>query len=413
MEGIIISLAALIFAAHLFSALFAKTGVPEVLPLMLLGIVLGPAFHIVKPEDFGMVDKVFTQILLIIILFNNGIRLRISRLRGALGQSSRIILTNLLFATLSIATFCRLFINIPWYYGFLTGIILASNSFAITIPMAAKLNISENVKTVLSVESTLSGVISIVITVMLVDMSKFNPTAIAAKLMHSLLTSLAIGAIAAVFWTKILAKIRKLDSSVFPTFAFVLAVYAICESLGSDGAIGAFIFGITAGNIRALRKMRLFRFAEPLTRGGSESFNYMEKTFFREILFVMRAFFFVYIGISMQFGHPVFILCGLAIIVLNFIARTFAINGSLDKTVSRTDATMAAATIPKGLIAAALTSLVVQSDVRETLPLRDIIYSAIFFSILFSTVFAAAAQRGHIGKIADALFKKYRPSERL
>jgi NhaP-type Na+/H+ or K+/H+ antiporter len=81
MEGIIISLAALVFLAHLFSALFVKTRMPEVLPLMVLGIILGPVLNLVTQSDFGMVDQVFTRILLIVILFESGLGIKISQIK--------------------------------------------------------------------------------------------------------------------------------------------------------------------------------------------------------------------------------------------------------------------------------------------------------------------------------------------
>ena len=92
MEGVIISLAILIFLSHLFSAMFVKTRMPEVLPLLLLGILLGPLLNIVSPADFGMVDQVFTRVLLIVILFESGLGLRISQIRSTWEQSSRLTL---------------------------------------------------------------------------------------------------------------------------------------------------------------------------------------------------------------------------------------------------------------------------------------------------------------------------------
>ena len=61
----------LIFAAHLFTEIFSRKRIPDVLLLMVIGLILGPILHWVKPEDLGSVAGVFTTITLVIILFQS------------------------------------------------------------------------------------------------------------------------------------------------------------------------------------------------------------------------------------------------------------------------------------------------------------------------------------------------------
>ena len=49
----VFSIGLIIFAAHFFTALFERTRVPDVLPLIFIGILIGPLFGIVSPDDFG------------------------------------------------------------------------------------------------------------------------------------------------------------------------------------------------------------------------------------------------------------------------------------------------------------------------------------------------------------------------
>ena len=44
----------IIFAAHFFTALFERTRVPDVLPLIILGILVGPIFDIVSQAFTGL-----------------------------------------------------------------------------------------------------------------------------------------------------------------------------------------------------------------------------------------------------------------------------------------------------------------------------------------------------------------------
>jgi cell volume regulation protein A len=75
----------MVFLSHLFSSLFSRTRIPDVLLLIILGVCVGPVLGLVKLSYFGSVGPVFTTITLIIILFEGGIALKLSMLRSALG----------------------------------------------------------------------------------------------------------------------------------------------------------------------------------------------------------------------------------------------------------------------------------------------------------------------------------------
>ncbi len=411
MEGIIISLAALVFLAHLFSALFVKTRMPEVLPLMVLGIILGPVLNLVTQSDFGMVDQVFTRILLIVILFESGLGIKISQIKTTFAQTSKITLVSFIIVVAAVTFAAKLILGLNWIYAVILGGILADNSFAIIIPLISKLNISQKIKTVLMMESTLNGVIAIIVTITLIDMAKINsfaPSMIAAKIIYTFLISVAVGSAAAVFWTTVLNKIRKLQNSIFLTIAFVMVVYSVCESLGSDGSIGAFVFGIVAGNIRIIKKLGWLNFLERYTISvKGKSFNEVEKSFFSEVVFILSTFFFVYIGISIRITNFYSMLYGLFFTLIIFLARVPAVNYSLDKNVSKLDCMVAAAMTPKGLVTAVLASLVAQSGIAGGALLQDIIYSVIMFSIIFATGLAFLAEKGYAVKMADLFFKRH------
>ncbi|MDR1123718.1 MAG: cation:proton antiporter [Elusimicrobiota bacterium] len=417
MEITIISLALLVFMAHVFAAMFVKTRLPDVLPLMLLGIIIGPVFQIVSPADFGMVDKVFTRVLLIVILFESGLGIKISQIRLTWTQSLRLTLACFTVMTAVIAALARFALGLPSVYAFALGCILASNSFAVIIPLISKLNISANIKTVLLSESTLGSVLSIAGAVTILQMPQidtFGFGRIGAKIIYMFLLSFAVGAGAAIFWTMVLHRIRKLENSIFLTPAFVMIVYSVCEACGADGAISAFIFGIIAGNIRVIRSFKALRFIGKLTRDtASNAFNEVEKSFFGEIVFLLRTFFFVYIGICMHIGSRHSMLYGLLFTAVIFITRAVVANLTLAKSVSRLDAAAASAMAPKGLVTAVLASLAAQSGAGA---LQDIVYSVIFFSILFATLMSFCIEKGYCAGIVAFVFRRHQeaaaPSER-
>jgi len=411
MEGAIVSIALLIFLAHVFSALFVKTRLPDVLPLMLLGILLGPALKVVSPQDFGVVDKVFTRILLIIILFESGLGIRISQIRSIWGQGLRLTVVSFILTAAAIAGTAVVMLGLPLPYALILGCILADNSFAIIIPLVSKLKISENIRTTLLVESTFNSVFSIGCSIALLGMVQagvFSPGLLAAKIIYSFFMSLVVGSIAALFWTAALSKIRLLENDISLTLAFVMVVYFVCEIAGADGAIGAFIFGIIAGNIRVIRRLLGFQAIEHITKNvSSKPFNDMEKSFFSEVIFILRTFFFVYIGISMQINSLYSMLCGLVLTAVVFLVRVPAVNYMLDKSVDRLDASVAGAMVPKGLVTAVLASMVVQSGISKADILQDAIYSIILLSIIAATVISFMIEKGYVKPVSDFLYKRH------
>ena len=79
--NLVLSIGIIIFAAHLFTAMFKKTKIPDVLLLILIGILIGPKFlEILKPQDFGFAGPILSSIALILMLFEGGNHLSLSNL---------------------------------------------------------------------------------------------------------------------------------------------------------------------------------------------------------------------------------------------------------------------------------------------------------------------------------------------
>ena len=76
-----IFLGLLIFCAHLFNAWFSKRRIPDVLLLMLIGILVGPVSGWVKPEQLNDVGPIFASLTLLFILFDSGIDMRLDVVR--------------------------------------------------------------------------------------------------------------------------------------------------------------------------------------------------------------------------------------------------------------------------------------------------------------------------------------------
>lgn len=65
MSTTILVIGLMVFFAHFLSLQFRKTNIPDVLVLMLAGIMLGPLLGIVTHEDFGKIGSLITIALLV------------------------------------------------------------------------------------------------------------------------------------------------------------------------------------------------------------------------------------------------------------------------------------------------------------------------------------------------------------
>ncbi|MFQ6087654.1 MAG: cation:proton antiporter [Candidatus Methanofastidiosia archaeon] len=403
---VILFVGLLIFLAHWFSALFEKTRVPDVLLLVFIGFLVGPVTELVSPEDFGKVGNVFTIIALVIILFASGLGLSFSSLRESMVPGIRLSLINFVGTVVIVALISIPMFQMSLLEGLILGSILGGTSSAVVIPMVSKLRLQQNSRTTLILESTFSDVLCIVITLGFIQAIKYHelkPGLILGEIIASFLLATAMGALAAFFWSTLLNRIRHLENSIFTTPAFVFILFGVAELLGYSGAISALAFGIVLGNIHSLKLPILKR----LTSSRPVSLNKIEKAFFGEAVFLLKTFFFVYIGLSVRLTNFMLILAGLGLTLVMFLIRIPVVRLGMDKTVTRFDASVAAVMVPKGLAAAVLASLPLQAGIEKGVLMQDVIYAVILLSIIATTSLTFLIEKSSLRQRYESLFSKY------
>jgi len=378
----------LIFAAHLFEVIFRHTRIPDVLPLVVIGLILGPLLGIATPTSFGAVGPIFTVVTFVLILFEAGTGLSISSLRQTYKET--LILTTITFI-LNVAV-----VGVATHYltglGFIKSFILASVvggiSSAVIAPMLGQLHMHEENKAVLLLESTITDVFCVIATLSVIeianlgDIMQFDIGLTMGKLIASFLLATMLGTVSAFGWSYILNKVRGLQNSMFTTAAFVFVIFGIAEWLGYSGAIAALAFGITLGNISSLRLPKLYNGLNT----GLSGLNISEKAFFSELVFILKTFFFVYIGISLQLANWWLILIGLALTVIVFIIRLPVVKFTVLKSTPVLDASMLAVVIPRGLAAAVLASIPFQQGMESGDIIQNIAYAIILISIIVTSL---------------------------
>ena len=380
MSNTILAIGILVFLSHFLSILFRRTNIPDVLVLMGIGLLLGPVFGVISSEDFGKAGGVIATIALVVILFEGGTSLRIDVMRRALGLTSKLTLT-CFFMTAAIITGMGIaFLGLTPLAALLLGTILAGTSSAVVIPLVNSLGMSEKTGTVLVLESALTDVLCIIAVFAIlhaIGEGQVDPGKIIGGVLSALVFAIVIGVAGGIGWLLILGKVRDFPNTISSTVAYAFIVYGVSEFLGFSGPIAVMALGLTLTNFEALGLKR-FR----ALSANIEALTTTDLAFYREAVFLLKTYFFVYLGISIHFGDPIVLF-----VALGMMAGVFAVRLMLTRLVYRDaefslrDSALTSMLAPKGLAAAVLATMPLQYGMAEGALIRDAANMVVLVSI--------------------------------
>lgn len=356
---VIIALGLLIFFSHTFNALFVKTRIPNVLLLMLIGLVIGPVLHLISPADLGQFGSVFTTITLIVILFESGTNLNPQTLKQSIGKAT--LLTILNFVCVMLITFLvgHFLLDLTVLHCLFLGAAVGGTSSAVVVSMLSQVKPGPKAEMILFLESALSDIVCLIVA--LAVLSGIQTGAISVGGMFkamgiAMLASLLAGFVVGTIWLVVLKKwLSHIKNSMFTSFALAFIIYGACETIDWNGGLAVLAFGLTLSNIGSAKFMRrLFAIGE------ESGLNQEERHFYSEIVFVLQTYFFVYIGVSIQLGNVWHLVIGAVIVALIFALRPLTAKTMGRKDMDGRDHKLMAALGPKGLVGAVLASLPLQ-----------------------------------------------------
>lgn len=410
MSTTILVIGLLVFFAHFLSLQFRKTHIPDVLVLMLVGVVIGPLLGIVFPADFGRVGSLVATIALVVILFEGGTSLNLDVLGKSLGTTGLLSIAGLLL-TAAIATLIGIYaLELAILPALLLGAILSATSAAVVIPMVSALGLSEKPATVLVLESALTDVLSIVVVFALLQIhthGDFEVGSLVGTVMSALVFATVIGVLGGIGWLLVLGKVRDFPNTISSTLAYVFIVYGLTELLGFSGAIAALALGVTLTNFE---KFGLLRF--PNIDHNLVPLNETDMTFYREAVFLLKTYFFVYLGISIQFGEVYLATIAISIVMMVYVMRLLLTRSIFrDASYSLRDTAFTSMMAPKGLAAAVLATLPLKYGVVGGEIIRDVTYMVVLFSITLTALLVMLYPRNFVQGAYSRALKKPLPVE--
>ncbi|KYK20716.1 hypothetical protein AYK21_05610 [Thermoplasmatales archaeon SG8-52-2] len=384
--------------------IFNRTQIPSIVWLLLFGLMVGAFFKfenfaLYYPELLMTISGFFGAIAIVIILFDGGINTDIYQLfkgapRGLLLTASSFFLS--FFATILIVAGLNAIkiIHIQgdsFVVGAVLGAIIGGTSSPIVIPLVCRLkNLSEKTRMVLSIESILTDPLCIVVIFaiyyMIFVVGEINIGLGIGNLVKTFSVGIVLGFFLGFIWLFIMNKLRKEQFSYVLTLAVVFLVYsftALIVGIGEGGegagAIACLIFGLVLGNGKKVLKMVNYE-------GEGFEMDAETKQFHSLISFIIRTFFFVYLGMIVSFQNINYILFGIVILIVLLIIRYIIVyistyKGRFDRDDKQTMLVM----MPRGLAAAILAIKFGDEFVNKYIPGHDGFFKDVAFVVILGT----------------------------
>ena len=342
-----IFVAGLAFLGFIINALFDRLNITKVLPLMLIGLLVGPVLHIVPSgaqSTVATLTPYITAVAIAFILFDVGLNINIFKLGMVLKKATEFTFVLGIVSGLVLAGVAFTVLHWSVIESLIFGFALSGPSSAIVPTLMKFVDTSQELKTTLVYESVISDTFQLVVPLLLFEiLAKTNITlaSVGSLVAGVVVGSIVLGGGLAFIWLYLLNKFRNYSKEYTwtLTITIVVATYGIAQWLDFNGALAIFTFGIMFANIGGIILKNENLLKERQEGDISKSFNALMKKYFffdnikkvkdyqKEIEFFTSTFFFVYIGLLFNISaiSLVLVLVGVAVVVIMVLLRRAAI----------------------------------------------------------------------------------------
>ncbi len=384
---ILLAAGVVIFFGVAGEAFFKKTGIPDVAFLMVLGVIIGPIFGIIQPEAVIQIVPYFAALALIIIMFDGGLNLDLKHMVKTAHFAFTLAILGFVLSVVITTVVVHYLLDWSWLESTLLGSIVGGSSSAIVFGLVRNIRISEETKNMLSFESALTDILSTIIAFILfgaILAGQFDLQVLQETLGRSIVVGLVLGFGVGIPWMYVSTKLSNAQHSYMLTLGILFLLFFLANSLGESGALTALVFGLMLGNKKHLA--RILKFKLPRIETDDPTHN--------QLTFLVRVFFFVFVGLMASIGKYEYVVIGIGITILIYFGRVIVAKMTLTKRFSLLDRRVTYSMIPRGLAAAVLATF----PLTLGLPNAEI-YSQIVFVIILSSVIITTIGLGRSKKI--------------
>jgi len=374
-DVILLAAGVVIFLGVAGEAFFKKTGIPDVAFLMILGVIIGPVLGIIQAEAVIQVVPYFAALALIIIMFDGGLNLDIKHIVKTAHYSFTLAIIGFILSVVIISLATHYVLEWTWLESILLASIVGGSSSAIVFGLVRNIRISEKAKSILSFESAVTDILATIIAFILFEAvlaGHFDLQTLQETIGRAIVVGLVLGFGVGIPWMYISTKFGNAQHAYMLTLAILFVLFFLANAFGESGALTALVFGLMIGNKKHLSK--ILRFKVPKIERDDPTHN--------QLTFLVRSFFFVFVGLMATFGQIEYVIFGVVVTVAVYVGRIGLVKTVLRKGFSKLDKSVTKSMIPRGLAAAVLATY----PITMGLPNAELYPQMIFFIILSSVI---------------------------
>ncbi|MFJ5486266.1 potassium/proton antiporter [Hansschlegelia beijingensis] len=273
MENITIVNAVLLFGSALMlvgilsSLVASRFGAPLLLVFLVIGMATGQDGPGGVAFDNYRLTYLIGSLALAIILFDGGLRTRLSHVTGAVAPAVMLATVGVVLTAGIVGSFAAWALDLTLLQGLLVGATVASTDAAAVFFLirSSGLQLQRRVNATLEIESSTNDPIAVFLTVMLVGLVSAGGGDTGLSIFGHFLQEAVIGAAAGVAGGFALAFVLnkvELPSGLHPLFvvASAVALFSLAAVLHGSGFLAVYLAGIVVGNrkVRALPSIIAF-----------------------------------------------------------------------------------------------------------------------------------------------------------
>ena len=244
---------------------------PAILPLLIVGLLLGPGLNILSPDViFGDVLFPLISLGVAIILFEGALTLNLKEIRGHGRMVTHLVSFGMLITWACIVVGAYYFVNFSWPLAALFGALVVVTGPTVIVPMLRSIQPKSSLGSILRWEGIVIDPIGALFAVLVYEyiVSSADPT---GHVLSALGLTLAIGSGLGIIGGHLIAKM--LQGHWVPHYlrnvavlTLMLAAFSFSNDLSEEsGLLTVTIMGIWLANVRGLDIEDIIEFKETLT----------------------------------------------------------------------------------------------------------------------------------------------------
>lgn len=289
---IIITICTLLLLAYIFDITSAKTKIPSVILLLILGWIVRQSvdFFEFQVPNLNAILPILGTVGLILIVLEGSLELELNKSKFPMIRKSSIVaLFPMLLFSFALAWAFQYFGNVSFKIGLANAIPLAIISSAIAIPSAK--NLSADNREFITYESSLSDIFGVIF----FNFITLNDSIGSDSVWHFLLELVLIIIVSFVATLGLAFLLSRIKHHVkfVPIILLIVLIYSISKIYHLPALIFILLFGLFLGNLDELKGFKLINKLHPEIL-DKEVHKFGELT--TEIAFLIRALFFLLFG---------------------------------------------------------------------------------------------------------------------